>query len=854
MTPTLLKTSWRHLLRHPWQIGLAILGVALGVAVVVSIDLTNSSARRAFALSTTSVAGSASHQIIGGPSGLDEALYRRLRIELGLRQAAPLVEGYAAAPAQPGLTLHIVGVDPLAQGLPARTAGGGSGCLAQPAGCLAPMLTTPGAALLSADTARAYGLAAGDQIELRVAGRRASATLAGLIEPQDEAGRRAIDSLLLVDIASAQEWLGMAGRLSRIDLRLPDGAAAQPTLDAIAPLLPAGARITRPELRSQAIEQMTAAFELNLTALSLLALIVGMFLIYNTITFSVVQRRGLIGTLRCLGVTRRQVLGLVLGEALIVGSIGAVAGLALGVALGRGLIRLVTQTINDLYFTVSIRDIDLSAGPLLKGLLLGILATLAAAAVPAIEATFTPPRTVLRRSSYEDRARRLVPRAGLAGLALLLLGGGLLLIPSSSIELSFAALFLITIGAAAITPLATLLLMQAARPLMGRLFGMLGRMAARDVVATLSRTSVAIAALMIAVAVTIGVGLMVGSFRQTVVSWLGVTLRADVFVSALGVASNRLDAPLPDALIAQIGAAEGVARVRRYRRVVVEGQFGPQQLVALEVGTQGDRDSYQFLAGAPAQAWPQFAQGAVLVSEPLAFRRRLRPGDSIRLLTDRGERAFPIAGVYADFGSDQGVVMIELARYRALWDDARTSSLGIDAVAGVDVDALVLRLRRLAGDGELVSIRSNRALREASIEIFDRTFAITTVLQLLATIVAFIGILAALMALQLERARELGMLRATGLTPRQLWGVVIAQTGLVGLTAGLLALPVGVLLASVLVFVINKRSFGWTLLFRLDGALFAQALLVAVAAALLAGLYPAWRMSRTPPALALREE
>lgn len=851
MPRILITTSLRYLLRHLWQIGLAILGVALGVAVVVSIDLTNSSARRAFAISTETIAGRATHQIIGGPNGIDDALYRTLRVDLGLRATAPIVEGYASAPAQPGLTLHIFGVDPLAEA-PFRPwlSGGRAGPNAQ----LFALFTQPGAALLSADTARAYGLKAGDPFQIRIGARTTTATLVALLEPQDEAARRAIDSLLLVDISTAQEWLGMVGKLNQIDLILPDGAAAQAVLDQIAPVLPPGVHVTRPALRTQAIEQMTAAFELNLTALSLLALIVGMFLIYNTITFSVVQRRSLLGTLRCLGVTRRQVFALVLGEALIVGVIGAVAGVLLGIALGRGLIQLVTQTINDLYFTVSIRSVAISSGPLIKGLALGLITTLAAAAVPAFEATFTPPRTVLRRSSYEDRVRKLVPLAGAAGLLLLLAGGALLLIPSKSIVLSFTALFLITIGSAATTPLATLLLMQAARPLMGRAFGLLGRMAARDVIATLSRTSVAIAALMIAVSVTIGVGLMVGSFRQTVINWLDTTLRADVFVSVPGVSSNRLDAPLPGEIVRQISAAPGVARARPYRSVTVEGQFGPQLLVALEVATDRDRASFRFLQGQPASVWPGFAQGQVLVSEPLAFRYDLAPGDTIALLTDQGQRAFPIAGVYADYGSDQGVVMISLPQYQAHWNDQRISSLGIDAAPGTDVDTLVLQLRRLAGPDQVLNIRSNRALREASIAIFDRTFAITTVLQLLATIVAFIGILAALMALQLERARELGMLRANGLTPRQLWGMVISQTGLIGVTAGLLALPVGVMLALVLVFVINKRSFGWTLLFQLDGGLFAQAMLVAIVAALLAGIYPAWRMSRTAPALALREE
>ncbi|HWQ11271.1 MAG TPA: FtsX-like permease family protein [Roseiflexaceae bacterium] len=846
MPSTLLKTSLRHLLRHPWQFGLAVLGVALGVAVVVSIDLANDSARRAFALSAEAVAGRATHQVVGGPSGLDEALYRQLRLDLGLRDSAPLVEGYAAVPEHPGLTLHILGVDPLAEG-PFRAFGAGDGTNIPPA-----FFLEPGAALMSAETARAYGIDNGATLAIRIGGRVARARIVGLLEAENEAGRRALDGLLIVDIATAQEWLEKLGRLDRIDLILPEDEAGAAQLRAIQGILPQGASLETPARRSGAIQQMTAAFELNLTALSLLALVVGMFLIYNTITFSVVQRRGQIGTLRCLGVTRGQVFALVLGEALAVGVIGALLGLGLGILLGRGLVGLVTRTINDLYFAVTVRSVAIGVWPLLKGLALGLGATLAAAALPAAEATSTPPRTVLRRSSYEERARRLAPQAALAGLVLLAAGGALLLAPGKDIVLGFAALLLLTLGAAAATPLATLALMRAARPAMGAAFGLLGRMAARDVTAALSRTSVAVAALMIAVSVTIGVGLMVGSFRRTVVRWLDATITADVYVAAPGVAS-RVDQPLPTELAERLAHAPGVARARRYRSVTVDSQVGPLLLVALEVAPQ-DRAIFQWVGPEPPGVWQGFARGEVLIAEPLAYRHDLRVGDTLRVRTDRGAVGLRVAGVFYDYGSDQGVAMIALDRYRALWDDGRVSSLGLYAAPGVDVDQLVRELRQRAGSGQALDIHSNRALRAASLEIFDRTFAITRVLQLLATIVAFVGILAALMALQLERARELGVLRASGLTPGQLWGLVIGQTGLMGLAAGLLALPAGVMMAAVLVFVINRRSFGWTLLFQLDGALFAQALLVALAAALLAGLYPAWRMGRTPPALALREE
>lgn len=842
------------MLRHPWQLALAILGVALGVAVVVAIDLTNDSARRAFALSTETLTGRATHRIIGGPAGLPDDLYRRLRVDLGIRAAAPLVEGSATAPAYPGLTLRVLGLDPLAEApfrpylVPAAPPDAEQAT--RPTSAL---LTQPGTALLPADTARAYGIEAGSMIELRSGTRVFSATILGLIEPEDSASRNALDGLMVVDIATAQEWFGRVGRVQSIDLILPDGAAGVAEQERIAAILPPGAQIIQPEARSQALQQMTAAFELNLQALSLLALIVGMFLIYNTVTFSVVQRRGLLGTLRCLGVARGQLFALVLSEALLLGLVGALLGLGLGILLGRGLVGLVTQTINDLYFAVSVRSVEISPLPLIKGFTLGLAATLAAAAVPALEAMLTPPRTVLRQSSYEERVRRAVPLVAGAGVLLLLIGGGLLLIPSRDLILSFGGLFGITIGAAALTPALTLALVAIFRPMMGRLLGLLGRMAAGNVAATLSRTSVAVAALMIAVAVTIGVGLMVGSFRSTLIEWLEYTLRADLYVSAPGSVANRLDAPLPSALIEQIQAAPGVERVRRYRNVTVESQFGPQLVLALDV-TPDDRTAFRFLQGDPTQIWPGFEQGEILISESLAFRRQLRPGDTLTFRTDRGERALRVAGVFYDYGTDQGVVMMQFPRYRELWDDPAITSLGLYVVPGVGVEALVRELRSLSAADETINIRSNRTLRETSLVIFDRTFAITRVLQLLATIVSFIGILASLMALQLERARELGVLRANGMTPGQVWGMIVAQTGLMGLTAGLLAAPVGVMMAAVLVFVINKRSFGWTLQFQLDPGLFVQALLVAVAAALLAGIYPAWKMGRTSPALALREE
>jgi putative ABC transport system permease protein len=244
----------------------------------------------------------------------------------------------------------------------------------------------------------------------------------------------------------------------------------------------------------------------------------------------------------------------------------------------------------------------------------------------------------------------------------------------------------------------------------------------------------------------------------------------------------------------------------------------------------------------------------VLVSEPFSLLRGVVPGDALRLLTPGGPEAFRVAGVYTDYGTDQGAVLMDLGTYRRLWRDPSVSALSIHAAPGTDPEELAAALRARTGGVQELLIRSNRTLRSLSLEIFDRTFLVTDVLRMLAGLVAFIGVLSALMALELERARELGVLRANGLTPGQVWTLVTSETGLMGLAAGVLSLPLGLVLAAIMIYVINRRSFGWTLEMELSPGVLLGAVALSLAAALLAGLYPAWRMSRVSPAEALREE
>ena len=844
----LVRSSFRWIIRHPWQMLLCVLGVALGVAVVVAIDLANASARRAFQLAGDTVAGQATHQIVGGPTGLPETIYPMIRRQFPALDAAPIVEGYVNAPTLGPGVYQLFGIDPFAE-TPFRPYLAGNGSVD-----LATLLIKPGAALLARTITEPAKLHSGDSVPIQIGARQAMLEIVGILDPADEVSRQALASLIVVDISSAQELLSHTGRLSRIDLIVPETF----DLDVLAASLPPSVTVQPVTARAGALQQMTDAFELNLTALSLLALIVGMFLIYNTMTFSVVQRRTLWGTLRCIGVSRAQLAGLVLTEAFIISLLGVAGGLGLGVVLGRGLVGLVTQTINDLYFVVTVRDVQIDPFVLLKGAGLGVIATILAALMPALEAMYTPPRTVLRRSSIEDRIRRAIPRLTGSGMTLLALGGGALALPmpanTMGLYIAFGGLFAIVIGAALMTPPALVALMTILQPTLGRISGMLGRMAIRDVVSSLSRTAVAVAALMVAVSVTIGVGIMIGSFRQTVINWLEQSLIADIYVSPPSNVANRIDTVLDPALAAALATIPEIESITTFRSVQIDLPTGPTTLVAIGGATERGRRALRFQQGGDAATWEAWERGAVLISEPLAFRSGLGVGDTLTVRTDRGLRDLPIAGVYYDYTSDRGVIRMNDTAYRSLWDDQAISSLAIYVRDGYDVEAVIDRVRTISAAYGTVLVNASRALREGTLIVFDRTFAITSVLQLLATIVAFIGILSALMALQLERTRELGVLRAVGLTPAQLWGVVLGQTGLMGLAAGLLAAPLGLVLALILTYVINKRSFGWTLELAVDPALFGQAFMVALVAAVLAGVWPALRMSQTSPAVALRDE
>ncbi|MFT7618409.1 MAG: putative ABC transport system permease protein [Planctomycetota bacterium] len=840
----LFVSSLRDAMRHPWLALLFVVGIAASVALVVAIDLAIESSSRAFTLSTDALKGDATHRILGGPSGIPEGYYRELRVTHGLRKIAPIIEAdlRSASPAEGWVRL--LGIDPWAE----STFRPGLQPDNQQANGPNELVAQAGSALLSRRRADRLGLNKGESIELIVNGELKKVTICGFYTLQGEAAS-APDDIMVVDLATAQELLGKEGFLTAIDVILSGDQESDTAQAIISRTLPTGLTLTEVDSRGNS-DQLLMAFRQNLEFLSLLALVVAAFLVYNTATFSVVRQRELYGRFRSLGASSGQVLGAVMLSALVFGALGTVLGVALGIALGSGLVGIVSQTINDLYFVVTVNEVALSPVTLAKGILLGLGATLAATYVPAREAAHAPLRRVMSRADIELRAGRRAPHWAKAGVLAIVAGGAIIAWPQGGLWACQIALAFFILGFAWMTPLATRGLATLVRNPVGKLFGMTGRMASRGIHTSLSRTSVAVGALGIALALTLSVGQMISTFRVSVVDWLETTLAADVYVTVpRPVAGSRTSAELSPALVKRLMAAPGIASTTTNRTVRIQSRDQEHKLVVLSLDPTRPR-GFSFTKGDDDAIWREFDhEDCILLSEPFASQFDMTVGDEIPLSTRNGEKIFRVNGVFRDFASEHGYIIMSRPTYDRHWDDPRVTALGLFAKPGHD---LLRELNAIVGENQGLTIQSQGDLKRTSIEIFDRTFTITSVLRLLSAVVAFIGVFSALMAIQLERRREIGILRAAGMTKKGIALLGVVQSALLGLFAGLLAIPLGIVFTWILTVPVNQRSFGWTLPFDFEPLSLVVIVAFGVLTAVVAGALPAWLMSRLEVAKALR--
>lgn len=813
-----------------------LVAVALGVAAAYAIDLANATAIDSFGRSVDVIANHVNLQVFGSGTGFDERALLRVERTGGVTSASPVIEGELVAGArrgdpQSGEIVRVLGIDVTRAALPdaVRSAQGSAGAFD-----LHAFIDGRGI-IVSRRIAERY--VRNGRLRAYAGAQSVDLPVLAVIPP----GSVGVDSsVAFVDIATAQEVFHRIGSLDRIDA-IVEPAKLAAVRSSVARAMPPGARVLEPHTRLDEIRRMLSSFQMNLAVLADVALLVGMYLIYNAVAISVVQRKSEIGTLRALGVSRKAIFATFVGEGALYGTIGAVAGVLLGFLLARFSVAAVQTTVSTLFVGSHSDAVVFSWPATFKAFATGIVLAMLSALAPAAEAASTPPARTMRAGAGSERAVPGLSRwSAFAGIVMLACAGGLMRLPAiDGVPLfGYAAGVLLIAGASLCTPLVlaaavfALRLLRAKRPS--------ATIAAGFLRASPRRFSVAIASLAVAVAMMVSIAVLVGSFRSTVVAWTADTLGADLYIKTPGAVDASFRGGFTPSDVMRISRVAGVAAVDTYRGfdVPIRGRFA--SLGATDVRAFASRNKLRFIGHVDLRQLARAMRIAdtAVVSEPFSTHFGLQTGDSFELATPAGVRPFRILAVYNDYSTSGGTFVIDSFTYRRIWHDDTVDSIAAYVRPGADVGMVRTRIERAVAPLR-IDVSTNRELRSFAIDIFDRTFAITSALYVVSMAIAVLGVVSTLFALVLERRLEIALLRYIGLDRAGVTRMVLAQAFVVGLLAGVLGILLGAALAADLIYVINRQSFGWLIDWHSPGWFYLEAVVMVVVAALVAAVYPA---------------
>ncbi len=820
---------------------LAVVGVSLGVASVVAIQTLNQGALKAFDGSVQAVSGQADLSVVGTLPAFPESLLTHVMADRDVAGAWPLCRVDAAVRGGGGLLLDVVGVDVFAPvRYPLRSAAETDPTLQD----IAAALVEPGWVAVTPLLAAAQGWAVGDTFTVSSGSRLAALRVGALVDFQ-RLEPLAPRNLAVMDIAQAQGLLARRGLIHQIDVRLRDGADAPEAAARLTAALGPGVRVLTPEQRSQDAAGLLAAFRLNLTALSLISVFVGVFLVLTSVRASLARRRRELGLLRCLGATGGQLVGLIVAETTLLGLLGVALGIPLGYLIARANLGAVSATLTNIYVLEAVDTLVLPWQVALLGAGVGVLGAVLGALVPAWDMARRDPLLLLAPLTLHEQTGRAAGR--LARLAAAMAG---------AVSLWFAVWGRGTAAGGFVYGAVMMLALPLAAPLVVQGAGRLARprglgpaLGLRNLTARLQTSSFAVAALAVTVSMLLGVTLLVGSFRATLVTWLDTTIRADIYVSTESWVRAGNEALLEPDLLRGFAARPGVAAVEEQRRLRVDMTDGGRKVWLNGVRFSGlpraELAARLPLAGGDAREVAALMErGHAVIGEPLARKEGLAAGDTLRLAGPAGTVGLPIAGVVYDYTSEGGTAIVAMDALQAAFGAATPNNAALFLQPGADVEAEVAALKRAYAGRPLV-FRSNRTLRGEVMDIFDQTFAVTGTLKTMALLTAVCGVSLTLLVQARERAGELALLRSLGATRRQVFGLFLGEGAAIGALGLLMGLAGGVGLAALLILVVNRQWFGWTIQPAWPVAAIAGQAAVVMAATVAAAVVPALRAGLT---------
>jgi putative ABC transport system permease protein len=836
----LYRLMVRPLLREPGRALLILFAVALGDAAVVAIDLAGDAAAGSFHSSIETLAGKSDFEVTAA-GGLPEAIIGRLAALPYALDVSPRIEDHANVVAT-GETVPLIGMDLVSEAAGAPDTKNKDAELSQSLR----YINDPDAIWAT----RGLGKPIGDKISLLINDQARDYVVRGLIPDSAQVSGDA----LLMDIGAAQLATGKQGRVDRILIKTPHPDNVPRDFEMwqqrLKQPLPAGVLLNAQGSETYANRRMLAAFRWNLRILSYIALLVGAFLIYNALSVSVVRRRADIGTMRALGASRGAVLGAFFFEAVAFGTAGSLAALPLGRLLAAGAVRMLSTTVNALYVSSRPGIMSITPGTVALAFTVGISVALVSALAPAREASLVPPTEAMARGRREYEVRVLRKRDAMVALVLAALGALAAQAPEIGGKpvMGYAAALLFVAAAALLTPLVVHGATSAGSNALRRMLGVEALLASRSLGGSLRRTSVL-------VAMMTSVGIMVGSFRQTVLTWMDNELPADLYLRPAGAVGGDQHPTIAPGVAERIANVPGVESVSRFRAYEIEYQGLPATLAGADPDLRRPRQSLTFLsARSAADVLRELAAGNnAIVSEPFANKHHVKTGDTITLPFGEQKATFRVLDVFYDYGHEAGFILLARSTLLRYLPDPAPTNLAVYLAPAADLEQTRAAIQKAVANSNLL-IFSNREIRREGIRVFDQTFAITYALEAISILVAIGGIAGALISIVMDRRREVGVLRFLGATSAQIRKLILVEAGLIGILANAVGLALGFVLSLVLVYVINKQSFGWTIQFHWPVAVLLGSLTVVYASTVLAGLYPARLAVRLDPIEVMHEE
>ncbi len=869
LAPLVLRPAAKDRLRF----ALTVSGIAVGVATMAAIRLANASVLSSFSDTVDVVAGRASITILADGPGIPEETLARLAWLRALGATlAPAITETAATGAKDGEVVEVLGIDPLADAnareysfaeegrreekkkifLEGEEGGGAAGSLFS--------IFEEKSLLVTEAFASRHHLSVGSTFALVTNSVERTFRVAAVLRPAGVA-RAAAGSIVFMDVAAAQEAFGKVGRLDRIDIVLPaslSDADRARVLEEVSASLPPGVTAGRPARRTETVDRLVRAFRVNLSALGAIALLVGMYFVYNTLSISVLRRRPDIGVVRALGASRRSVFAVFLAEGLALGAAGSALGLLLGAGLAAGALRLIGGTATEIYIPSAHPALHLDPAVLAFSFALGVATSAFSALAPALEAAGVEPAATMRHGSVEAARRRRTRPLALVGAVLLVLAWAATRPgPVDGLPVfGFLSVFLVVAGTSLLAPAAVTFAAARLDGFALRHFGVEARIARANLTGSLSRTSVAVAALTMGLSMMVAVAVMVGSFRTTVATWVGQTLSSDLFVGPASGRSGPSLGRIPEEAIEAIRAVPGVDEVDPFLGFSATRDGAPYTIGSGLFAFIVRHGNLPLVDGRdPKRVFAQaLANGEALVSEPFSEKFHVRSGDTVELPGPRGAVRVRVAGVYTDYSNDRGTVTLDRALFQRIWGLAGASTMAVTLKSGISPEEGARRVERALRGRFALRVRTNATLRRIVLQVFDRTFAVTYALEAVAIAVAVLGVFNTLTALVLERRREIGLLRVLGASASRVKRAVRYEAAAIGGLGIVLGLASGAAMALVLVHVINRQSFGWTIAMRWPWGFLAGALALVFATTLLAAARPAGLAAATDVAAALKEE